>query len=410
MRIASVGTLSGHLRPLCSRDNHVMKYESKDSRANPGDEASYHCSSVGCSARYNLTNGYFMLIGMPDHANAVDEPGVDGELADRRALALSGIVGHASSYPEAIRNLPATLAAATIVQAAAPEAIWVNFTNPVSVLCEAIATRTALTCIGICHHAFSLRRDFAALLQVPEPSVRVEYRGLNHVGWVTDVQVDGASHMQSLTQRLVELRVKKYNYEVIGALGVIPIQHAYSLYRKGEVFYVRQKGLRGSIGDALLKYAGWAGRQSGRARPDSPGHAIAEHKHRVLAALAAKAPWYRDCIVPFLSGLATEQACEQIVTWKHGDLVAGVPGRTAETTVLTEGVQVTPVRFATELPETAQAWLRQVRESERLLIRAVCERSRTVALESLAIHPNVASVSHAQRFLGRYAWPGTEVV
>jgi hypothetical protein len=77
MRIASVGTLSGHLRPLCSRDNHVMKYESKDSRANPGDEPSYHCSSVGCSARYNLTNGYFMLIGMPGHANAVDEPSVN---------------------------------------------------------------------------------------------------------------------------------------------------------------------------------------------------------------------------------------------------------------------------------------------------------------------------------------------
>lgn len=77
MRIALVGTLSSHLRPLCSRDNHVMKYESAGSRANSGDEASYHCGSVGCSARYNATNGYFMLIGMPGHANAVDEPGVN---------------------------------------------------------------------------------------------------------------------------------------------------------------------------------------------------------------------------------------------------------------------------------------------------------------------------------------------
>lgn len=77
MRIALVGTLSSHLRPLCSRDNHVMKYESAGSRANSGDEASYHCGSVGCSARYNATNGYFMLIGMPGYANAVDEPGVN---------------------------------------------------------------------------------------------------------------------------------------------------------------------------------------------------------------------------------------------------------------------------------------------------------------------------------------------
>ena len=77
MRIASVGTLSSHLRPLCSRDNHVMKYESAGARANSGDEASYHCGSVGCSARYNVTNGYFMLIGMPGRAIAMDEPGVN---------------------------------------------------------------------------------------------------------------------------------------------------------------------------------------------------------------------------------------------------------------------------------------------------------------------------------------------
>jgi len=77
MGITSVGALSSHLRPLCSRDNHVMKYESIGSRANLGDEASYHCGTVGCSARYNARNGYFMLIASPGHANAVDEPGVN---------------------------------------------------------------------------------------------------------------------------------------------------------------------------------------------------------------------------------------------------------------------------------------------------------------------------------------------
>ena len=77
MIVTSVDVLSRRLKPLCSRDNHVMKYESAGFRANSGDEASYHCGSVGCSARYNPTNGYFMLIGMPDHANAVDEPGVN---------------------------------------------------------------------------------------------------------------------------------------------------------------------------------------------------------------------------------------------------------------------------------------------------------------------------------------------
>jgi hypothetical protein len=77
MMISSENALNRHLKPLCSRDNHVMKYESCGSRANTGNQASYHCGSVGCSVRYNSTDGYFMLIGIPDHTYALDEPGVN---------------------------------------------------------------------------------------------------------------------------------------------------------------------------------------------------------------------------------------------------------------------------------------------------------------------------------------------
>ena len=69
--------LDGDLKPLCSRDNHVMKYESASARSNVTNQASYHCGFEGCSVRYDATEGYYMLIGMPDHANPVDEPGVN---------------------------------------------------------------------------------------------------------------------------------------------------------------------------------------------------------------------------------------------------------------------------------------------------------------------------------------------
>jgi hypothetical protein len=41
MTIDSADVLSSHLKPLCPRDNHVMKYESGGSRANTGDHASH---------------------------------------------------------------------------------------------------------------------------------------------------------------------------------------------------------------------------------------------------------------------------------------------------------------------------------------------------------------------------------
>ena len=60
MMNSSVDVLSSQLKPLCSRDNHVMKYESGRSRANTGNQASYHCGSGGCSVRYNSIEGFTM--------------------------------------------------------------------------------------------------------------------------------------------------------------------------------------------------------------------------------------------------------------------------------------------------------------------------------------------------------------
>jgi len=91
MTIASVDVIRSLLKPLCSRDNHVMKFEFGCSRANTGHQSSYHCGYVGCSVRYNSTHGYYMLMGMPGHTYAVDEPGVNtvkcpihGRWLDRR--------------------------------------------------------------------------------------------------------------------------------------------------------------------------------------------------------------------------------------------------------------------------------------------------------------------------------------
>jgi hypothetical protein len=69
--------LSPHLKPRCSRDNHIMKYQARPSGSNAKNSSSYYCGFVGCSVRYHSSDGYYMLIGMPDHANSVDEPGLN---------------------------------------------------------------------------------------------------------------------------------------------------------------------------------------------------------------------------------------------------------------------------------------------------------------------------------------------
>jgi len=326
--------------------------------------------------------------------NVLRVGGDAAEVRDRRDLAASGIVGHAASYPEAIRHLAPTLAAANVVQAVAPHAIFINFTNPVSILCEAVSRQTRLRCVGICHHAFSLSADFARLLRVDPERVRVGYRGLNHLGWVTDVLVDGTSRFNRLVDLLVARRVKVFDYQLVQYLDAIPIKHAGALYHRGDVLYVRQQGIRLSMEDALMRYAG--------------GWRVANQLIGRTASATDASAWYGRCIVPFLATLAGAVSREHIVTWLHGGQVSDVPGCTSELTTLVhpDGLMAPLSLSGRLLPRIAQEWLREVRASEQLLIRATSERSPGLLFDALAVHPNVASVQHAREFVRRLTTGG----
>ena len=70
-------SLDGELEPLCPRDNSIMHYEASGLPSGTDNRPSYHCGHGGCNVCYDLANGYFTLIGMPDSVNPLAEPGVN---------------------------------------------------------------------------------------------------------------------------------------------------------------------------------------------------------------------------------------------------------------------------------------------------------------------------------------------
>jgi hypothetical protein len=74
---ADAYVLDPMLRPLCPRDNKIMRYEASGLPSGTDNRPSYHCGHKGCSVCYDLTNGYFTLVGMPEKINPVEEPGVN---------------------------------------------------------------------------------------------------------------------------------------------------------------------------------------------------------------------------------------------------------------------------------------------------------------------------------------------
>lgn len=328
--------------------------------------------------------------------------GLEAVEKDLRQLAGSGAVGHAATYPQAIRNLPATLEIAHVVEKVAPEALWVNFSNPVSILCEALALHTRLQCVGICYHSFSMRSDFATILGVDPMRMRVEFFGLNHLGWVTDVTVDGVSRMDQLIKAIKQQKNKKYNYWH-AKRGLIPIDHAFCMYHKGDVWFNRQKGIRGSLVDIGVRLGLTKGDVARECRKRQELHEIINGgKPNNLDKFHSQAPWYQTCILPFLRAYASDQPHEFILTWNHGGEAPSLPGLTAESTVLVHKKEFQRASKSSGLPEFASEWVRHVRASEKLMIQAVVGQSLELATKAWAIHPNVASMKHAERLASFY--------
>ncbi len=70
-------TLNRRLKPLCPRDDHVMKYESAGSTLNVEHDPSYHCGFDGCPVRYDSTDGYYIVVGVDHRTYRLAEPGVN---------------------------------------------------------------------------------------------------------------------------------------------------------------------------------------------------------------------------------------------------------------------------------------------------------------------------------------------
>ena len=74
--------MSRELKPSCTRDNHVMRYEEKgiqwsDQLGELQVLPSYHCSYLGCSVRYTPAQGYFTVVRVPDEPYFIEEPGTN---------------------------------------------------------------------------------------------------------------------------------------------------------------------------------------------------------------------------------------------------------------------------------------------------------------------------------------------
>ncbi|MFC0674432.1 family 4 glycosyl hydrolase [Brachybacterium hainanense] len=142
--------------------------------------------------------------------SAVRVGGAEGRTVDERVALDLGLLGQETIGPGglayALRTIPVALDIARTIQELAPDAWTINFTNPAGIVTEAMRRILGERVVGICDTPIGLVRRVSRLLGADvdalgpdgSPLIGVDYVGLNHLGWLRALTVDGEDRLPAI--------------------------------------------------------------------------------------------------------------------------------------------------------------------------------------------------------------------
>lgn len=353
-------------------------------------------------------------------------------IADERIPLAHGVLGQETTGPGgfamALRTIPVLLDYAETIEAIAPDAWFVNFTNPAGLITQALLSHTKLHVVGICDTPTSMKATLARFLGKQDDELLVEYAGLNHLGWVRRVLVDGRDCLPDILRDYEALRAQSHEWalfdpELVRLYGLLPNEYLYYYYYREQAVAniiasgsTRGEQIRG-INEPLwreLHEAMAAGqpeaaldayerrmmaRESTYMARES-GRATGEEGHADRSIFAGEG--YAGMAMAVMMAISQRRKATIILNVANrGSLPDLAADDVVEVPALVDEHGTHPLA-QDPLPESVRPLILAVKAYERLTVEAAVTGSYDAALKALTIHPLVASYSLAKAILDEY--------
>jgi len=293
-------------------------------------------------------------------------------------------------FSNAFRTLPVVLTYARQIEKEQPDALFINVTNPVGLVMEGLIKTTNLNAIGVCDLPVTYTHKVAALLQRDPKDLFVDYIGLNQLGWIQDVKIDGRSRMSQLLEILENCEDDGFDYKLIELFRMIPTRNTGLFFHRGEVLQ-RQKNQSRVRAEVLH---------------ETELQILQLYDNDDLCELPAltrqrNANWYENSILPLLKALEQEESTNAILCVRNNGCIRDLADDSSvEITSMVSKAGIKP-RKAGSLPRFLKGMLLANKESERLTVEAILHQSYEFALQALTINPFVPSLEAAKKYLDR---------
>ena len=347
--------------------------------------------------------------------------GLQGRADDERIGQSRGVIGQETvgfggiSY--ALRTLPTALEVARIVQQLAPQAWVINFTNPAGIVTEAMSTVLGDRVIGICDSPIALARRSLRSLGIAPERAEIQYAGLNHLGWLTGLIVDGTDVLPELLTRPDLLATfeegRLFGSEWLSTIGAIPNEYLHYYMYEREVLHADQLELR-SRGRYLQEQVESYTRQADegttdplelweRTRHDRESTYMAAN--RLSAGVGERdaedltSGGYENVAIALMRGIAHDQNARLVLNVRNRGALADLDDdAVVEVPCVVDASGAHPLP-GSKLLESGRGLVHAVKYVERQTIEAGLSGSRLAATRALAHHPLVDSVAVARGLL-----------
>ncbi len=323
----------------------------------------------------------------------------------------------------ALRNMGPSVEIARAVERHAPEAWLLNYTNPLSKLCEAQTRLTSARVIGLCHGVFHGKEQVCRLLGHPLDDLEAYASGINHFTWFQTLR--SRSTGEDLYPRLRsrerdahwlsdwdEIALSRVLLRTFGLYPSPGANHIGEYVRWAEeflgssalqFFYDPRDGHPWESGETPTWIYNLSDDPTGAElfpeRPPARLKAPRDHHGDRDGEIRPSG----ELAIPIIEGLAAGVAHDlAAVNLPNAGYVPGLPEGSVVEVPAHVGSGELHARAMEPLPEAVLALLRTQTSINRLLVQAFEERSKDALLQAILLDPTCHSYRQAVELIDRF--------
>jgi len=218
--------------------DEVVLYDTAVERLEPMRQLLLQMSGAAAGPRIRVETELDRAVTDVDFVfSAIRVGGLAGRVLDERVALDLGVLGQETTGPGglayALRTLPVMLTIAERIRERSPQAFTINFTNPAGIITEALQGVLGDRVAGICDTPIGLGRRVAERVGVAPESLELDYVGLNHLGWMRRIVLDGKDILPELlaSDLLADFEeASLFGLDRLRRWGAIPNEYLYYYY------------------------------------------------------------------------------------------------------------------------------------------------------------------------------------